>query len=266
MKRFFLLLLMVTALPVMAATEAKPPAPSNLTLIADESLLQALAPITRRYATVTHTPLTIVLKNSEGTATQIEQGLEAHVLITADQTLLRRVNEQGLMDVNSRRVVAQTPLVLVTGSGISKSASLAKRISFAATLYATPDQPVYADGPMSLDGAAVSKLLSGYEFSEVLAKRLQVKPSHADVVDALRDGPGLGLMLAADALLERDLRALAVVPEEISPPVRYEAVVLGSELMPASKKFVDYLNSREAAQIFAKYGYLPASPPAAAAR
>lgn len=247
-------LMLLFFLPLAAsATMAEPKA--NITIIADDDMLLPLAQVARRYATASNTPLTVVLKNADDAEHQIEQGLEAHVIITANYPLLDRLTNQGLTDVTSRRTVARTQLALVSASGAGTQGRIAKRISFAAMISATRDTPVYITAPGTAEGELASKLASGYEFSAALAPRMQVKPNRDEVIEALHDSESLGLILAADAADERDLTVLALLPPEISAPVTYDAVVLGSESMAEAKEFVNYLTSREADSVFAHFGF-----------
>lgn len=230
---------------------------ANLTILTDEAMLLPLAQIARAYASETQTPLTIVVKQADSAQQQIEQGLEAHLLITSNYPLIEQLTTQGLTDVSSRKAIARTQLALVTASDLGQQAGLAKRISFASILAATPNLPIYTHEATTIEGARASVLLTGFEFSDTLATRLATKSSHDEIITALRDGPSLGLILAAEAVAEPDIRVISLLPEELSPPVNYDAVVLGSELMAESTAFANYLSTRKTRAIFTQFGYQP---------
>jgi ABC-type molybdate transport system substrate-binding protein len=243
MRHLFFMGVLLFSLPASAALDVtRPSSPVNLTILADEEMLLPLTHLVRSYAKETGTPCTVVRIRSEETAQQIEQGLEAHVLISADRAFVNRLTEQGLTDVTSRRAIARTQLALVTASQLSQQAVVAKRISFASMLAATQHLPVFIDAPTSYEGARAQALLTGQSFSEHLATRMTVQSSHEEVLEALRDSDGLALILGAD---------------EISPPVTFEAVVLGSESMGEARKLVHYLTSRSAQRSLAKLGFQP---------
>lgn len=249
--RILLISFMLLPLAASANGEAK----ANLTIIADEDMLLPLAQIARSYAMASNTPLTVVVKNADDAEHQIEQGLEAHVIITANYPLLERLINQGLTDVTSRRTVARTQLALVSTSNFAQQNRIAKRISFAAMINTTQDVPVYAIAPGTAEGDRAKQLTSGYEFSAALAPRIEVKPNREELIEALRDRESFGLILAADAADERDLTVISLLPPEISPPVTFDATVLGSESMSEAKEFVNYLSTREADTIFAHFGF-----------
>lgn len=247
--------MVLVALPAWATEGSRYEPRANLTILADESLMLPLARITRDYATRTRTPLTVVIRNPLEAEKQIEQGLEAHVIVTADYAMLERLTEQGLTDVSSRQPVARTGLALISTNEVKKSLNIAQRISLAAILKATGNSPIYANAPTTLSGMRVEALKNNPDFTAIFSARLTHKQTAEDVITALRDEGGVGFLLATTSLNEPDIKLLSLVPEAISPAVTYDAVVLGSELMGEAKDFTSYLASREAQAIFAHLGY-----------
>ncbi len=243
------------ALFVSFNASAAETAKANLTILADETLLLPLAQLARHYATESKTPLTIVVKSADDAERQIEQGLEAQVIITANRPLLDRLSEQGLTDVTSRKAMARTQLALVSANDFSGQANIAKRISFAAMLAATPTLPVLIDDVSTIEGERAQHLLAGHEFSQSLAARAVAKPNHDELIASLHDEPSLGLVLAADTTTEPDIRVLSLIPDEVSPAVTYETILLGGESMVEAKTFTNYLSTREARGILAHFGY-----------
>jgi molybdenum ABC transporter molybdate-binding protein len=240
--------------PAFAGASGTPPAP-NLTLLSDRQMLLPLARVGRAFSVATGTPITVVLKDDANVATQIEQGIDAHVLITADTDLLHRLIEQGLTDVTSRRAVAQTPVVLISVNPLSNQAALAKRISFASMLAATPNQPIITAPSDSPDGACANALLQKAEYASFAHDRVEPQLSVNDVLETLRDSDSLGILLMSDVVAEPDLRVLSTLPTDQCPPVRFEAIVLASESMDTSKKLLQFLSSREALQLLSAAGF-----------
>ena len=96
MRRFILIaMLLATALPVQADPAKMVPG-NNLTILTDEDMMLPLAQLARAYSLETKTPLTIVMKNAEDAEAQIEQGLEAHVIITANYPLIQQLTDQEI--------------------------------------------------------------------------------------------------------------------------------------------------------------------------
>lgn len=259
MHRFLYRVCLLFLLPLAAIAQPGPKGTQqpNLTIMADSRMLLPLAQLTRVYSEQTNTPITVVLKSRTEAETQILQGIEAHVVITSDEKLVSRLGDQGLTDVNSTTVFARTHLALLAAHNLEGNDRLAPRISFAATLAATPDLPIFTAAASTPEGTRANQLLMGSAFSIILSERLQVLDTRDEVFEEMRDQPSLALMLASDATGKSDVTLLNVLPEEISPPVKYQAVVLASESMDAARQFVTFLHSADAQQILAHFGFQP---------
>ena len=260
MLRFLLLFFAASFCLTAAAGEpvhAKPRA--NLTILVDDNLILPVSRIARAYAKASDTPLTIAVLNPEDVHAQIGQGLEAHMMITANTSLISELAESGLTDATSNRPVARTQLALVSSNLLDQREQLTKHISFAAILYATPDVPIYIQADTTRGGERAAALLKGYEFSDMLSKRASVAPTRDSLLQTLRATPAFGLMLANNAFNQPDITLLSVLPEHISPPVAYRRVILASESMPQTREFGDSLLSPEAQRIFLSFGFQPPS-------
>lgn len=251
MRPFWSLLFSLLALPALAADDTR----NNLTVLADDALLQPLAQISRAYTSHANTPVTVVAKKSDTVQRQIEEGLEAHLLVTANTTLLSTLSERGLTDVTSRRTVARTGLALVTTNERAKTLGLAKHISFASVIGTSGNTPILTSEASTLEGERAFALTRNQPFSGDLQKRLTTRANEDEVLAALRDENALGLLLATQAIGQPDITVVSVLPDEISPAVNFDAVVLGGELTGEASAFIDYLGSAPAKKIFTRFGY-----------
>lgn len=243
------LLLLTLARPTWASDVSQ-----GVTLLADEDLLFPVTHIARDYATTHNTPVTIVRNPGGDVARAIAQGLEADAILTADAALLNQLAERGLSDVSSRRTIAQSPLALVGNRELSDSARLATRVSFEAILLASPSQPVIyvaADTPEGRMGAAA---IEQPNLAPYLSTRAQALDTREEALDRLRDTNGLALMLAAPASRETDTQILALLPPEISPPLRYDFALLAGAGETA-KQLQNTFTSPQTLRILAHYGF-----------
>lgn len=250
MRRLFLILALLLAGPAMAA-------PANLTVLADASLMLPLAQLSRDYAKETGTPLSIVVKNGDEAAQQIEQGLEAHLLLSANQKLIADLRNRGLVDVFSAKPFARTQLALVGSSDIMARTDFARHISLAAILYAQSDLPVYVTPVGTHEGTRAAALLESEAYGPLLKPRSIVLASREQVIARLHEAPGLALLLATDALNDPSLKVLHIFSDDSTQPVNYDAVVLASESMDETRAFITYLLSPGAQKIFAHFGFQP---------
>lgn len=242
----------------LAASAAKPLPANNLTVLANPSLMLVMAELARDYSTQTGTPLTVI-RTSADPAQQIEQGFEAHILLSPDPTLVERLAQRGQIDVFGTQTFASTQLALVAPYRMKNRLALAKRISFAALLFSQPDLPIFVNDSTSTSGLRAQALMTGREFSHELATRAVVKPSLEDIIDALSTQDAFALMLASSAVTEPDVTILSLLPETTSEPVRYDAVVLASESMEQARGFTKFLRSPEAQAVLVRYGFQPIS-------
>ena len=245
-------ILMVFPMLSMAKTTAADA--RNLTILADDALMLPLAELSRSYATESGTPLTVI-RASGDPAQQIEQGYEAHILLSADPTLIERLAQRGLIDVFGTKAFASTQLALVAPTRMQASLEVVKRISFAAILYKMNELPVYTNDPSTPGGLRAQALVEGRSFSHDLAQRMQVMPNLDAVLETLRKKDGFALMLASNAITEPDMMIVSLLPESTSEPVRYDAVVLASESMENARDFTKFLQSSTAQEILSTYGF-----------
>lgn len=242
------------ALPFSASAAAP-----NLTILADGSLMQALAELARVYSTQTGTPLTVVRNDSADPARQLEQGYDAHILLSADPTLVERLAQRGLIDVFGTQTFASTQLALIAPERMQSKLAVVQRISFAAILFSQPELPIYVNDATTMGGLRAQALMEGREFSHDLTSRAQVKARADDIFAALKVKDGFALVLASTAVTEPDVAILSRLPASTSEPVRYDAVVLASESMEQAREFTKFLKSAPAQQILQHYGFQPAN-------
>ena len=66
-----------------------------------------------------------------------------------------------------------------------------------------------------------------------------------------------GVVYKTDAAISKQVKIAYEVPRADGPDISYPmALVKGSPQPEAAKKFLDYLSSEEAGQVFARYGFL----------
>lgn len=253
--RRILIAVLCAALPLAAG--AKTTTNANLTILADRSLVLVLSELARTYSTKTNTPLTVIRSMDADPAQQLEQGFEAHILLSADPTLIERLAQRGLIDVFGTQSFASTQLALAAPYRMKSRLGIAKRISFAALLFSQPNLPIYVNDSTSISGLRAQSLMVGREFSHELASRAKVKQNLDEIVEALSKEDGFALILASNAVAEPELTILSLLPESTSEPVRYDAVVLASESMDQARGFTKFLRSNEAQAILQRYGFQP---------
>lgn len=236
----------------LASATFAAPAAVNITVLLDERLMLAGSDLARLYAQQEGRSLTIARTQPDRLAEAVGQGLEAHLIITADDALIRQLKAQGLVDIASIQALVETPVALVTTQRLNAQQSFAQYISVAALLYATPALPLYFPTDMS---AHTMELVKALEFPDRLRDRLQEKPTSAEVIEMLEKYDGIALLPVSDMKLYPRLALLQQLPVHLMPPLRYHVMVLASEYSSQAHQLIKFLRSAPAQEKLAAFGF-----------
>ncbi len=181
---------------------------------------------------------------SQELAAQVEQGIPADVLVTADTATMESVADH----TGDSSVIARNALTIVTPpddpggvAGLDDLADPALRLVLAA-----PEVPAGRYGRQILDAAGVAAVPDSQE-PNVRAVLSKVRLGEADA----------GLVYVTDAAAAGDAVRTVPVPAERNVVAAYPAATLESSEQPgAAQDFVDWLGAEEARDILAEAGFL----------
>ena len=186
--------------------------------------------------------------------TQIEEGLEADVFMSAATTQMDALNEEGLIDSETMVDLLENKIVLIVPSsselGLDSFEDIAKAETIALGDPASVPAGQYAEEALTNLGIwdeIQDKVSFGTNVTEVLN---QVAAASADA----------GIVYATDAASMADqVTVIAEAPEgSLAQPVIYPvAVVKTTAHAEAAKAFVDFLQTDEAMAVFESYGFAP---------
>ena len=186
--------------------------------------------------------------------TQIEEGLEADVFMSAATTQMDALNEEGLIDSETMVDLLENKIVLIVPSsselGLASFEDIAKVETIALGDPASVPAGQYAEEALTNLGIwdeIQDKVSFGTNVTEVLN---QVAAASADA----------GIVYATDAASMADqVTVIAEAPEgSLAQPVIYPvAVVKTTAHAEAAKAFVDFLQTDEAMAVFESYGFAP---------
>ena len=184
-------------------------------------------------------------------ATQIEQGAPVDVFASASDIGMDRLQDKGLIVSSTKRLFASNSIVLIVPSdsklGIRRLADLrkdsVKRIAIGDPETTTGGRcAMQALTSLKLIAAVRDRLVYGNDIRQV---RAYVMLQEADA----------GFVVSTDARAE-GIKIACNVPYSAHKKIEYPAaVVKGARHPDTAKKFVDFLVSREAQRILAKYGF-----------
>lgn len=188
--------------------------------------------------------------------TQIEEGLEADVFMSAAVKQMTALDEEGLIASETITDLLENKIVLIvpagSSSGFSEMADIEKAASIALGDPASVPAGQYAEEALTSLGIwdkIQDKVSLGTNVTEVLN---QVAAASADA----------GIVYATDAASMADkVEIVAEAPEgSLKKKVIYPvAVVKNTANEEAARNFVEFLKSDEAIKVFESYGFTKAS-------
>ena len=184
--------------------------------------------------------------------TQIEEGLEADVFMSAATTQMDALNEEGMIASDTITNLLENKIVLIVPSsselGLASFEDIAKAESIALGDLASVPAGQYAQEALTNLGiwdSIQDKVSFGTNVTEVLN---QVAAASADA----------GIVYATDAASMADqVTVIAEAPEgSLAEPVIYPVAVVANSAHPdEANAFVDFLKTDEAMAVFESYGF-----------
>lgn len=188
-------------------------------------------------------------------AKQIEQGAPAHIFISANGKWTDYLDEKNLLAAGSRMDLLSNALVLVAPKDsatpdmlIDKGLDLAAALQGGRLAMGDPDHVpagIYAK-------EALTRLGLWDELSGRTARMNDVRSALALVE---RGETPLGIVYATDVGATKNVRVIATFPAWTHAPVTYPAAVVAGKESAATKEFMAFLVSEEAAALFKAHGF-----------
>lgn len=243
-------------LPILALSLALPLRADTLNVFAAASLTDALKEIQKNYEAKSGDKLAFSFLGSNVLAKQIEQGAPADIFFSADEAQMDHVAKAGLIDPATRRDLLENTLVIVAPADSPladvKPADLAKpeikRIALADPK-AVP-AGVYAKAYLTKLGL----------WDQVQAKVVPTANVRAALAAVESGDVEVGLVYQTDANSTKKTKVVYAVPQGDGPPIKYPVALVKGAGKDSAKKFLTYLESPEALDVFKKYGFLTGSP------
>jgi molybdate transport system substrate-binding protein len=187
---------------------------------------------------------------------QIKGGAAIDLFVSAAQKQLDELSAQGLVDRDSRRIVAGNTLVLI----VPRDSKVA--IDSFESLSSAPVKRLALGEPKTVPaGEYAAQVLKKLNLSDPLKDKLVFGSNVRQVLDyVIRGEVTAGLVYATDAKEAGDkVKVVATAPKGSHEPIVYPAVVVKrSGNAAAARRFLDHLRSEEAREILKKRGFAPA--------
>lgn len=228
-----------------------------LTVFAAASLQASMEKIAGLYAEANpHIEIAYNFDSSGTLKTQIEEGAECDVFISAAQKQMNALEKSGLIDPSSRINLLENKIVLAVPEG-----NPAGITSFADI----------GGGRLNLIALGNSDVPAGEYAREILADigiwdklnaegKISFAGNVTEVAVHVREGAAdCGIVYATDAMTHK-LIIIAEPPEgTLKTPVVYPAAIIaGSKHAVRASEFLAFLQGERAREVFASFGFSPA--------
>lgn len=183
--------------------------------------------------------------------TQIEEGLEADVFLSAAMKQMNELKDKSMIDADSVKELLENKVVLITPKDGNTTVT-----GFDTVLNA---EKIAIGDPESVPAGQYAKEI--FEnmgiFADVLAKA-SLGTNVTEVLNWVAEGSAdAGVVYATDAATTDKVTVIGEAPEgTLAKPVIYPiGIVSGSQKKDAAKTYVEFLQSAEAKAILEKYGF-----------
>jgi len=226
---------------------------AEINVFAAASLTDSLKEIAARYEKQSGDKLVFNLGASSTLARQIEAGAPVDIFFSADEAKMDGLEKKGLIDVATRKSRLGNALVIVVASD-----SVLKIDSAYALTNAAVQKLALAD-PQAVPAGVYAKqwLESFHLWSAIEPKVVPTENVRAALAAVESGNVEAGVVYKTDAGISKKVKVAYEVPVKDAPKISYPvALVKESQQAEAAKKFLNYLDSKDAGDIFKKFGFV----------
>ena len=237
-------LLALWALPLRAA---------EITVSAAASLTDALKQIATNYEKHSGDKIIFNFGASSLLAQQIAAGAPADIFFSADEAQMNRLEKNNLIDPATRKNLLGNSLVVIVPSNSTLQIKSANDLT-----NSDVKQIALADPKAVPAGVYAKAWLAKLQLWPAVEPKVVPTENVRTALAAVASGNvDAGVVYKTDAAISKKVKIAYEVPRAVGPDISYPvALVKGSSHPDAAKKFLDYLSSKEAGQVFTQYGFL----------
>lgn len=226
---------------------------ANVRVSAAASLTDVLQEIAPAYEKRSGDRILFNFGSSSMLARQIDEGAPADLFLSADELKMDQLQQRGLVVKKSRRsILSNTLVIIVPGDS---------RLKITSPMDLADDgiRNVAVAEPQSVPAGIYAKqyLRKLRVWDRITHKVIPLDNVRAALAAVASGNAETGIVYKTDALSSRAVRIAYEVPRSEGPEISYPAAVVAeSKQQAAAQRFLDYLQSPPAQQLFRKYGFL----------
>ena len=221
-------------------------AAASLKNVYDEKLIPMF---NEKYPNIKVTP---TYASSGDLQTQIENGLEADVFMSASNKQMNALADEDLIDNSTNVQTLENKVVLIVPKDSDSNITSFEDLKDVEGTIAIGD-------PESVPAGQYAKeVLTNLGIWDSVESKLSLGTDVTAVLNQVAQGSAdCGIVYATDAKSTEDVKVICEAPEDaLDTPVIYPvAVVKDSKNADAANKFMDFLQTQEAQDVFKEYGF-----------
>lgn len=184
--------------------------------------------------------------------TQIENGLETDVFMSASNKQMNALIEKGIIDNSTVKKSIQNKLVLIAPSDSTTNVTSFEGLKDVEGTIAIGD-------PDSVPaGQYAEESLTNLGVWDAVQSKLSLGTSVTAVLNQVADGSAeFGIVYTTDAKSNDKVKIIAEAPEDsLEKPIVYPVgMIKDAKDADAAQKFIEFLQSQEAQEVFKDYGF-----------
>lgn len=245
----------LSAVLVSLLLAATPAGADGIAVAAAASLTDALSEIGRAFTRDTGVGVSFSFAGSSVLARQIEAGAPVDVFFSADEEKMDRLQSRGFIRPQSRRAVLSNSLVVVvplrSATPIRNARDLLSPLVRTIAIGEPQSVPVGIYARQHLQSAGI--------WTAVAGKMLPTENARAALAAVESGNVEAGIVFRTDALASRRVRMACEIARSGTPPIVYPAAVTRDSPQPeVALRFLAYLGSETAVEIFQRHGFVMA--------
>lgn len=224
-------------------------------VLAAASLKNALDETAGQYEKRSNEKIVVSYASSSTLARQIENGAPADIFVSADLEWMDYVEKRNLLKAGTRVNLLRNEIVLIAPVDSKVFVVVGPRFPLATLLgdgrlaMGDPDHvPAGKYGKAALEFLGVWPAVAG--------KIARAENVRAALNFVSRGEAPLGIVYRTDAAADPKVKVVGAFPAASHPPVVYPAAMLATASNPGAEKFLAFMKSAEAVNIFRKHGFV----------
>jgi molybdate transport system substrate-binding protein len=226
---------------------------SEITVFAAASLTDVLKAAAAAYEKQTGDKIVFNFGASSLLERQIEEGAPADIFFSADEAKMDSLEKKGLIHKETRKSRLSNSLVIVT------AADSDIKINSPAELADAKIRRIALADPKAVPAGVYAKAyLEKQNLWNAVEPKIVPTDNVRAALAAVESGNiEAGIVFKTDAAISKKVKVTYEVPAKDGPKISYPmAVTTNSKSVESAKRFLDYLNSDDAAKSFKNYGFI----------